>query len=102
MDIKNDFVLDLENIFKFCFDSNDKNNDSEITKLYVSDDDTKNLVLASKQLKEVKDSNASGKQNIKYDFVKTLVSYLFDIDGDDITFGDSVVINTLMSEGFLK
>lgn len=102
MKIENGLALDLEAVFKFCFESNDKNSNSEITELYANDDDAKGLVLMSKQLREVKDNDATSKENIRYDLVKTLISYLFDIDEDEMTLGDSVILNTLMSEGMLK
>lgn len=101
MKIEGNYILDLDNIIKFCFDNDDKTNDSEITEVYVTDENSKNLTLTSKQLREVKSGDVSSKQTVKYDLIKTFISDLMDMD-DILTFGDSIIINTMLSEGLLK
>lgn len=102
MKIEGNYILDLDNIIKFCFDNDDKTSDSEITEVYVTDENSKNLTLTSKQLREVKSGDVSSKQTVKYDLIKTFISNLMDIDSNMVTFGDSVIINTMLNEGLLK
>lgn len=102
MKIEGNYILDLDNIIKFCFDSNDKTSDSEITEVYVTDENSKNLTLTSKQLREVKSGDVSSKHTVKYDLVKTFIADLMDIDEHAMTFGDSVIVNTMLNAGLLK
>lgn len=102
MKIEGNYILDLENIIKFCFDYDDKTSDSEITEVYVTDETTKNLNLTSKQIREVKSGDVSSRQTVKYDLIKTFISDLMDMDESNLTFGDSVIVNTMLSEGLLK
>lgn len=102
MKIEGNYILDLENIIKFCFDNDDKTSDSEITEVYVTDENSKNLTLTSKQLREVKSGDVSSRQTVKYDLIKTFISDLMDMDDSNLTFGDSVIVNTMLSEGLLK
>lgn len=102
MVINGNYILDIDNIIKFCFESDDKVGDSEITEVYMVDDDEKKLSLSSKQLREVKTGDVTTKQTMKYDLIKTFIADLVDIDSNDVTFGDAVIVNTMINEGLLK
>ena len=39
---------------------------------------------------------------MKYDLIKTFIADLVDIDSNDVTFGDAVIVNTMINEGLLK
>ena len=62
----------------------------------------KNLTLTSKQVREVKSGDVSSKQTMKYDLVKTLIANLTEIDKDNPTLGDLIILNTMITEGLLK
>lgn len=102
MEEKN-YVLDLERIFQFVFDSdNDKNVDSELTELYVMDDETNNLSLSSKQVREIKSNEINNKQTIRYDMVKFLLTSLISMSEEEVTFGETIMLNTMFREGIIK
>lgn len=102
MDIDKKYVIDIDNIIRFCFEDDEKQSDSEITEVYVSDDENQSLKLASKQLREVKSGDASSKQTLKYDLIKTFIGDLISVDDTDLSLGDTILINTMLNEGFLK
>lgn len=95
------YVLNLENIINFIFEDDERNSDSEITEMYVMDEDSKNLSLSTKQMREVKSSDVSNYQTIRYDIMKMLMDRLFDIENEELTFGETVVVNTMLTEGFI-
>ena len=102
MKIQGNYMLDIENIIKYVFDTDSVNSDSEITDLCVMDDENKNLMLSTKQVREVKSSDDSNKQTIKYDLVKMLIMGLMEMDADNATFGDVMLMNTMLNEGLMK
>lgn len=102
MKIKGSYVFDIENIIKYVFDNDNVNGDSEITDLYIMDDDTQNLTLSTKQIREVKTSDDSNRQTIKYDLIKIFIMGLMDMDEENATFGDVMLMNTMLSEGLIK
>lgn len=102
MKIKGNYMLDIENIIKYVFDSDEVNGDSEITDLYVMDDESKNLILSTKQVREVKSSDDANKQTIKYDLIKMLIMGLMEVDSENATFGDVMLMNTMLNEGLIK
>jgi hypothetical protein len=97
------YILNMENIVSYIFDdSNDKDSDSEITELYVMDENTKNMTLSTKQMREIKSKEITTHQSIRYDMVKMLLDRLMDISDDELTLGETVVINTLLTEGLIS
>lgn len=107
------YVFDLENIMNFVFDKEKtKKNNIEITENYdnVSVEDGKNVMkLVSKTIKETKGDNPSvpnQDNNIRYDLIKYFISTLEElppmITDDALTFGDKVILNTMVNEGLLK
>ena len=106
-DIK--YALDINNIIKFCYDTEDAvNSDSEITDLYVKNDETNEFELTSKQLREVKTAYDSNKVALKFDLIKLLVESLANmsaISGNDMkinNFGEQLIINTIFTNGLIK
>ena len=95
------YILNLENIVNFVFENDERNGDSEITELYVMDEKTKNMSLSSKQMREVKSGDASNYQTIRYDMIKMLMDRLFDIENEELTFGETVVVNTMLTQGLI-
>lgn len=95
------YILNLENIIDFVFGDDERNSDSEITELYVMDEGTKNMTLSTKQMREMKNGDASNYQTIRYDIVKMLMDRLFDIENEELTFGETVVVNTMLTQGMI-
>jgi hypothetical protein len=103
MQIKDDYILNLEGVLDFIFDSRvDNGRDSEITELYTMNEDSSALELNSKQLREIKSSNDANTYGVKYDLIKGLVDIFLMIDPEDVTFGEAVVINTLLNNELIK
>ena len=100
------YVYDLDAIMNYVFtDDGKRNNDSEITETYITDDSSGQLSLVNKQLREVKGSDNSNKNTIRYDMMKFFMDQMNGIVvGDEIqaTLGESVVFNTMLHNGFVK
>lgn len=99
MKLDDNYVLDLNKIIDFCF-NDEIEPDSEITELYVMDEEEK-MSLSSKQVRELKNDDATSKQTMKYDLVKTLMVSLLSAQ-NDMTDGECIIKNTMLSAGFLK
>lgn len=95
------YVLNLENIFDFVFEEGSRNCDSEITELYVMDEETKNLSLSTKQMREIKSDEMSNYQTIRYDMIKMLLDRLFEIENEELTLGETIVVNTMLTQGLI-
>ena len=97
------YVLNLENIIDFIFGSgNEYGNDSEITELYVMDDETNSMTLSTKQIREVKSQEITTNQSVRYEMVKILLDRLMNIESDELTLGETIVINTLLTEELIS
>lgn len=99
------YVLDLDKIMEFVFERGNKNTNVEITESFQNSGDK--LVLDSKSIKEIKDSNNNMQEcNIRYDLVKYLISCFteipLDMSEESVSFGESAILNTLINEEFLK
>ena len=95
------FVLNLDAIVNFIFnDENEKSGDSEITELYVMDEDKKNMSLSSKQLREVKSGEMTSRQTMRYDMVRMFLDKIMEID-EELTFGQTVILNTMVAENLI-
>lgn len=96
------YVLDLENIINFIFSNNDSvSTDSEFVDVY-SADEANNLILNQRQIREVKNGDATSKNTIRYDLVKMFIEYLMDADFNEPSFGETVVLNTMLNEELIK
>lgn len=98
------YVLDMENILKFIFESDIKRDmDSEITEVYVTDEETHELTLTTKQLRELKGGDNTSKSTIRYDMVKMFIDMISDLDTSGVnSFGESLIYNTMINEGLIK
>lgn len=97
------YILNLENLIGFIYqgDNNDKNYESELTELYVVDNENSNMSLSNKQLRELKNNDMTNHQTIRYDMIKLLLERLLDIKEEVLTFGETVVLNTMLTEGLI-
>ena len=104
LDNNGKYVFNIENIMNFIFERNlNRNSDSEITEVYVADDDTKELMLSTKQLREVKGTDFLPTQTVKYDLFKSFLEVLIDMEnkGEITTLGEKIVFNTMVNEGLI-
>lgn len=96
------YVLNMENIMDFVFaDEQTNHNDSEITELYVMDEDTKNMSLSTKQMRELKSDDMTSSQTIRYDMIKMLLDRLLSIENEELTLGETIIVNTMVVEGLI-
>lgn len=95
------YFLNMESIFNYILDDEVKDSESEITELYVMNDETKNMSLKQKQLREVKSGDLTTSQSCRYEMVKLLLDKLLDIENEELTFGQTVIVNTLLTEGLI-
>lgn len=100
------YAYDLKKIMEFLFnDDGKRNNESEIVETYVSDESNGELILANKQLREVKSGDNSNKSTIKYDLIKFFMEQLNNIYyNKDATYsiGDDLTFNTMLTNGFIS
>lgn len=103
--VAKNYVLNLDKIFQFVFDESiNRNNESEITEIYAIDDDTSEMNLVNKQLREVRNNDLSQVRTLKYDFLKNLIDSLSQVDAEGeipLSFGEKLAINTLITNDFL-
>ena len=97
------YIINIENLMNFIFEDDIKRDtDSEITEVYVSDDDTNEMMLSTKQIREVKSGDSSSKFNIKYDLIKNFIDMISDMESDmDSDFGKRLIFNTLCTYGII-
>lgn len=96
---KRAYILNLNGIIDFVFDVDDKKeNNSEITDVYVMNGNTNTMSLSTRQIQEKKGDGFGQRENMRYDLVTRLLDRLMDIDREELGLGDSIVINTLLTE----
>jgi hypothetical protein len=100
------YVLDLENIMKFVFESDSpRDSESEIIEMYSLDTDSKDMLLNTKQLREVKGGDGAQKATIKYDMLKMFIDTLLDLDvseNSQWSFGEALIFNTMAENELIK
>lgn len=98
------YMLDLENVMKFIFESDAKRDmDSEITEVYMADEETNELSLTTKQFRELKGGDNTSKFTIRYDMMKMFIDILSELEMDGTSsFVESLVFNTMINEGLIK
>ena len=74
---------------------------SEIVDIYGSDEDN-NLVLTQRQMRETKNGDTTAKNTIKYDMLKMFVEYIMDSDFSEPSFGETIILNSMINEGLIK
>lgn len=96
------YMFDMDAIMNFIFGGDiRRTNDSEITETYVANE-TNELQLINKQLREVKGNNSDTEANIKYGLLKVFIDVLRTTETEHQTIGESVVFNTLYLNGLIK
>lgn len=101
----NQFIFDLDEIVKFVFGEEvERTHDTEITETYLQPKKGSSVELNSKIIHEVKGSDNTNKQTIKYDMIKMFVDILDGVENSSIpsTLGQSLTFNTMLSYGLIK
>lgn len=97
-------AYDLSAIVDFIFNEGERDNSVEITETQVSNE-SGNLVTESKVTHELK-STDSNKYTIKYDMIKLFMDVMNNVEVDQetvpLSFGETMILNTMLSEGLLK
>lgn len=101
-------ALDLNEIKEFVFEENsktEKTHDNEITETYGLNEKGKQTLL-SRVIHEVKGSDFTEKETIRYDLVKTFIGMLDNVELDTtitpMSLGQRMVLNTMINYGLIK
>lgn len=97
------YSFDFNKMIDFILTNDEKNSSSEITEVWMADEeDGDQLSLASKQLREVKEEDASNMQTIRYDLIKTMVGYMAFNELKDMPLVGKMAYNGFIENGFIK
>lgn len=100
-----EYVFDIDKIVNFVFDGKQENN-TEICDSYVVDEETNEMILSNRVIREVKSNGSNNYNTIKYDLLKMFIDTLLEIEINNekgaITFGENTIINTLINNGLIK
>lgn len=106
--LNENLVFDLNEIKDFIFEERsktEKTHDNEITETYGLNDDGKQVLL-NRVIHEVKGSDFSDNETIRYDIIKTFMGMLDNVELDTslapMSFGQRTVLNTMINYGFIK
>ena len=97
--------LNLDAIKDFIFEEEKRNSDVEVTETMGASGGEK-LETVSKVIREVKSSDFSNKQTIKYDMIKMFIDILDNVETSQeiapLTLGQKMTLNTMASYGLIK
>ena len=96
------YKLDIDKMLGFVFDDS-REVSTEITENYVESSSEEQG--SSKVIREVKNEVGSSTSAIKYDLIKFFLGTMVDAeandDGSGLSFGETLIINTLLDEGII-
>lgn len=97
-------IFDIDKITDFVFgDPNKRNSEVEITENFIYDKDSEKMIPNTREVKEVKVTDFTGQNTIKYDMVKMFIDILDSIeDLNTMSLGQSITLNTLGSYELIK
>lgn len=98
---KKNYILNIEKIFEFVFSDDERIKDSEIVETYIEDETTNNLVLANKQLRELKGGDNSSKQTLRYDMIKMYIDILSEYEAGHPTLIENMIFDTMIANEFI-
>lgn len=99
------YVFDINEIVKFIFGEEvERTHDTEITETYLQPENGGPLELNSKVIHEVKGSDNTNKQTIKYDMLKMFIDILDGIESTStsMSLGETLTFNTMQNYGFIR
>jgi hypothetical protein len=97
-------IFDINKISEFVFgDPNKRNSEVEITETFSYDKEENKMIPSTREVKEVKVTDFTGQNTIKYDMVKMFIDILDSIeDMKTMTLAQSITLNTLESYELIK
>jgi hypothetical protein len=97
-------IFDINKISEFVFgDPNKRNSEVEITEHFVYDKEQDKMIPNTREVKEVKVTDFTGQNTIKYDMIKMFIDILDSIEDLKVmTLGQSVTLNTLEAYELIK
>lgn len=100
-------IYDINKICDFVFgEQNSRNSDVEITETFQYEDDGSGQTIQvpiMKEVKEVKQSDNSNQNTIRYDMMRMFIDILNDVQDDDLmTLGERITLNTMEAYGLIK
>ena len=97
-------IFDINKISEFVFgDPNKRNSEVEITETFVYDNEHDKMIPNTREVKEVKVTDFTGQNTIKYDMIKMFIDILDSIeDLSAMSLGQSITLNTLESYELIK
>ena len=97
-------IFDINKISEFVFgDPNKRNSEVEITESFVYDNEHDKMIPSTREVKEVKVTDFTGQNTIKYDMIKMFIDILDSIeDLSAMSLGQSITLNTLESYELIK
>lgn len=95
-------IYDIGKISDFVFgDPSERNSDVEITEKFEYDNGV--MVPKGKTVKEVKASDYTGQNTIRYDLIKMFMSILDEVSDDNLmTVGEEITFNTMKAYQFIR
>ena len=97
-------IFDINKITEFVFgDANDRTSDVEITETFTYDDEERKMLPNVREVKEIKQSDYTGQNTIRYDLVKTFIEILDAVDDVAImSLGQKITLNTMQAYELIK
>jgi hypothetical protein len=100
------YSFDFDAIIDFVQNTKEPsvNTSSEITEIYVTDEESNEVTLDSKQYREVKENDKSSQDTIRYDLFKNMVSWMImgQDEGDKLSFTGQMIFNGMLENKLIK
>jgi len=103
IDVDN-LIFDIGKICDFVFENKDgRTNDAEITETFLYDNETKEMIPSTREVKEYKVNDYNTQNTVRYDLLRGFIETLNSTDDSDImTLGEKITLNTMLSYGMIK
>ena len=96
------YYINIDEVFRLVSHSDrTERKETEITDAYEYDSENCKLSPVNKMVREIKSPSDPQTDNIRYDFIKFLISEIIDTKYEDFDFGSNIVFNTLIKKGIL-
>ena len=97
-------IFDINKISEFVFgDPNKRNSEVEITENFVYDKETDKMIPNTREVKEVKVTDFTGQNTIKYDMIKMFIDILDSIEDPKVmSMGQNITLNTLKAYELIR
>lgn len=96
------YVFDMNAIIGFIFGQVESEKETEVVDLYNLLEDSNDLILTQKQIRETKEGDTTAKSTIRYDMVRMFIEHIMNADFTEPSFGETIMFNTMLNEGLMK